>query len=134
MAEEGRGDVRAAIAAVNRAMMATFAQGDAAALAAFYTSDGQILAPHREVLRGPQAIGAFWQGSLDAGFKQLVLDTRELEAHGDTAHEVGEYTIYRAAGELVDRGKYVVIWKRQDGQWKLYLDIANSNLPAAPVR
>jgi ketosteroid isomerase-like protein len=32
---------------------------------------------------------------------------------------------------ITDRGKYVTVWKKQaDGNWKVVVDIFNSNLPA----
>jgi ketosteroid isomerase-like protein len=29
----------------------------------------------------------------------------------------------------LDKGKYIVIWKQEDGQWKLHRDIFNSSMP-----
>ncbi|MFN2131069.1 MAG: YybH family protein, partial [Anaerolineae bacterium] len=77
-----------------------------------------------------QAIQAFWQAVLDAGIKEARLEIREVEAHGDTAIEVGEYTLHGEGGAELDAGKYIVIWKREGGQWKLHRDIFNSSLPA----
>jgi ketosteroid isomerase-like protein len=35
---------------------------------------------------------------------------------------------------MVDKGKYVEIWKKQpDGSWKCAVDMFNSDLPAAPA-
>ena len=30
----------------------------------------------------------------------------------------------------VSRGKYMIIWRREEGQWKLHRDIFNSSMPA----
>jgi len=30
---------------------------------------------------------------------------------------------------MLDKGKYIVIWKKVDGEWKYYRDIFNSDLP-----
>jgi ketosteroid isomerase-like protein len=46
------------------------------------------------------------------------------------AHEVGKYTLMGDGDKVLDSGKYVVIWQRQDGQWKLHRDIWNSSQPA----
>ena len=58
------------------------------------------------------------------------LDTVEAEEHGDTAIEIGKYTLNGEAGNVMDSGKYVVIRKQEDGQWKLHRDIWNSSLSA----
>jgi ketosteroid isomerase-like protein len=64
------------------------------------------------------------------GIAEATLKTIELEAHGDTANEIGAYTLRAGDGGVLDQGKYVVIWKREGGQWKLHRDIWNSSLPA----
>ena len=53
-----------------------------------------------------------------------------VAAAGDMGHHVGTYEI-TAGGEVVDRGKFTEIWRRQDGEWKMAADIWNSDMPAA---
>jgi uncharacterized protein (TIGR02246 family) len=130
MAVERTEDVREAIAAANQNFMRAFARGDAAGMAALYTADGQLLPTHSDVVSGPRAIQEFWQAVMGMGIKEATLETVELEAHGDTAHEVGRYRLSGDAGPL-DHGKYIVIWKREGGQWKLRRDIWNSSVPQA---
>ena len=85
------------------------------------------------MLSGRQAIQEFWQGVIDSGIRGATVETVDLEELGDTAIEVGAYTldIRPAGGEATqDVGKYVIIWKRQaDGSWKWAVDIFNTNLP-----
>jgi ketosteroid isomerase-like protein len=33
-------------------------------------------------------------------------------------------------GKQIDKGKYIVLWKKEDGKWKLFRDCYNSDLPA----
>jgi len=118
-----------AIAAANDEFMAVFGRGDAAGLAALYTADGQLLPPNMDAMVGQAAIQAFWQGAMDMGIQSAQLEIVEVEGHGDTAIEVSKYTL-GAGGQVLDRGKYIVIWKREGGQWKLHRDIFNSSMPA----
>ena len=55
-------ETRAAIAAVNRTFMDNFARQDAAAMAALYTADGQLLPTNSDFVTGPAAIQEFWGG------------------------------------------------------------------------
>jgi ketosteroid isomerase-like protein len=121
---------RAAIEAANAKFSADYAKGDAAAVAAHYTATGQAFPPNGEIARGREAIQKLWKGAMDAGVKGVKLVTLEVEAHGDTAHEVGTYVLVGDAGKTLDNGKYVVIWKRDGGQWKLHRDIWNTSMPA----
>jgi uncharacterized protein (TIGR02246 family) len=123
-------EVRDAIAAADEKFMAAFNRGDAAGLAALYTENGQLLPPNSDFVTGRQAIQAFWQGAMDMGIKSAKLEIVEVEGHGDTAIEVSKYTLSGEAGQVLDTGKYIIIWKQVDGQWKLHRDIFNSSVPA----
>lgn len=123
-------DVRPEIEAANRAFVAMFARGDAAALAAQYTASGQVLPAHKEVVSGTAAITHFWAHIFGMGLTEATLATQEVEAHDDTAYEVGRYTMM-AGDQVADAGKYVVIWKREGGAWRIHRDIWTTDLPAA---
>jgi uncharacterized protein (TIGR02246 family) len=123
-------EVRDAIAAGNEKFMAAFGQGDAAGLAALYTEKGQILPPNGDFVTGKEAIRGFWQALFDMGIKVAELEIVEVEGHGDTAIEVSKYTLKGEGGQVLDKGKYIIIWKQEEGQWKLHRDIFNSSMPA----
>ena len=42
-----------------------------------------------EVVSGRAAIAAFWKVPIEAGLKDIVLETQEVESAGDLAYEVG---------------------------------------------
>ena len=126
--QKEKADVSDAIASVNEKFVAAFSRGDAAGLASLYTENGQVLPPNSDFITGKTAIQGFWQVLLDMGLK-ATLETVELETHGDTAIEVGRYTLEGEGGQTLDEGKYLVVWKQADGQWKLHRDIFNSSLP-----
>ena len=67
---------------------------------------------------------------MDMGVATATLETVELDDHGDTAIEEGRFTLAGADGEVIDRGKYIVVWKNDGGTWKLHKDIWNSSQPA----
>lgn len=131
MTEQVATGVREAIAAANDDFMAAFNRGDAAALAALYTENGQLLPPNSDFVRGRQAIQAFWQGAMDMGIRAANLEIVEAERHGDVVVEVSNYTLLGDAGMELDHGKYIVIWQKEDGDWKLHRDIFNTSVPAS---
>jgi ketosteroid isomerase-like protein len=122
-------DVRAAIEAGSKAFMAAAGRGDAAAIAALYTSTARVLPPGGEAVQGREAIQKLFQGAIDAGMTNLTLTALEVEAHGDTAHDVGTWAVKGKDGATLDSGKYIVIWKNEGGSWRLHRDIWNSNTP-----
>ena len=80
---------------------------------------------------GREAIQAFWLGVHEMGITDGSLETVELSENGDSAWEVGKYTLKSADGTLIDVGKYIVVWKQTNGVWQWHRDIWNSSRPAA---
>jgi len=124
-------EVRTAIEAANAKLCAAVAAGDAAACAAFYTTDACLMVPGADFLRGHEAIAAGFGGMIGGGVKGLELVALEVEAFGDTATEVGTYRVLAEGGAVADHGKYVVVWKNQDGGWYIHRDIINTSVVAA---
>lgn len=122
--------LRAEIEAVNKHFMETFARGDAATLAGAYTEDAQALPPGSQVVEGRPAIEAMWRGIFSLPVKEFQLETREVVGHGDDASEVGRYRLIGNDGTVFEAGKYIVIWRRGEGGWKVYRDIWNADAPA----
>jgi len=121
-------DARAGIEAASRKFEAAAAKGDGAAIAALYTADAMLLPPNSDAIKGSTAISDFWKAAVGAGVV-VKFTIIEVSADGDAAHEVGTYAMETPDGKPLDRGKYLVVWKREGGQWKLHRDIWNSNLP-----
>ena len=118
-----------AIAAANDNFMATYSRGDAPGMAALYTTSGQILPPNGDFVTGRDAIQGFWQSLMDMGVKEVMLESVEVESPGNTAWEVGKFMLHGEGGQMIDQGKYIVIWKKESGQWRLHRDIFNSSMP-----
>lgn len=123
-------DVHEAIASANENFMRTYNVGDAPGMAGFYTADAQILPPNAGIVTGEEAIWAFYQDMLDMGFAEIELRTIELESFGETAVEIADYKLYGEGKAELDQGKCIIIWKKEDREWKMHRDMFNSSNPA----
>jgi uncharacterized protein (TIGR02246 family) len=121
--------IREAIVTANGNFMEAFNSGDAAGVAALYTAEGQLLPGNSDFVTGTQAIQDFWQGVMDMGIKSGKLETIEVGGMGKMAYEVGKYQLFADDDQMLDQGKYIVIWKQVEGVWKLHRDIWNTSMP-----
>ena len=124
-------DIRAQIESVNAQIGNAFKRGDATALANLYTSEAQLLPANSDFVRGTAAIREFWQSAIDTGLASVSVETIEVEGHGDTAIELGRYRLLAAGDVVADQGKYIVVWKNDNGAWKLHRDIWTTSQAAA---
>ncbi|MBC8155035.1 MAG: DUF4440 domain-containing protein [Bacteroidetes bacterium] len=123
-------DRKADIEAANQLFMEAMANG-ATTMGDHYTSDAQLFPPGTDVIEGKQAIGSFWKAVYESGVKRATLETTQAEQDGELVIETGRYTLYGADDTQLDVGKYLVVWKQEDGHWKLHQDIFNTSIPAA---
>jgi uncharacterized protein (TIGR02246 family) len=135
--ERVRPSARSAIEAVNERYVAAYNAGDVATFARVYAPDATLMPSNSAPIQGHEAIGKFWQGGWKMGIRNVKLTTTELDVHGNSAAEVGQYQFDVQAGNGAathDHGKYIVLWKRSpQGQWQWYRDIFNTDVAAAPA-
>ncbi|WP_205499879.1 YybH family protein [Rufibacter psychrotolerans] len=122
-------DITDEIKNLNQKLTTAFNQGDTAGVASLYTKTAQLLPAGSDTVVGREAIGQFWQNALNGGIKGMTLDTVEVEELEQTAIELGLYTLTGEAGQPLDQGKYMAVWKKENGAWKMQKDIWNSNQP-----
>ncbi|MEM7542982.1 MAG: nuclear transport factor 2 family protein [Pseudomonadota bacterium] len=119
----------AAIKAGNKALCAAVGEADGKAARACYTTKAKLITPGAPTYSGNK-IATFWNGAIAMGIKSVSLRTVEVDVQGNTAIEYGAYTLKGARGKKLDNGSYVVVWKKERGQWRLHWDIFNTNNPA----
>ena len=96
------------------------------ALDQVYTQDARILPPGAEMVSGRANIKNFWRSAMDSmGVKAVKLQTVDFEPVGDKGFEIGRARLEFAAGTPPVDVKYVVLWKRENGEWKWHVDIWN---------
>jgi uncharacterized protein (TIGR02246 family) len=106
--------------------------GDWAAVAALYAEDARLMPPNAEAVQGRAAIQAFWEAFPLT--TDIDITSEEVDGRGDLAFDRGSYSVgimpEGTSEPITDRGKYVVVARRQaDGSWLMAIDIFNSNLP-----
>ena len=109
--------------AVTTAVSHDFNEGDALRAAGNYADDAEILPPRNPAIQGKPAIAAWFQANIDK-YISFGNDTNWSVVRGDLAIEQGVYNIRNVrVGQDVEAGKYIRIWKKTNGSWKLYRDM-----------
>jgi ketosteroid isomerase-like protein len=121
------------IDSINQKFTEQVFNGDSVALASHYWPDGEIMLSNSESVKGKDAV-PIWGELIRMGVKHFSFQTTDITLGGDLLVETGTYEMKAADQKLIDRGKYVVVWKFKDGEWKLFRDIGNSSLSVPPAK
>ena len=117
---------KAEIEAVNTKWMEFFNKGDFAGVASLYTVDATAFPPGSAMVQGRTAIAAMWKSIAEqvSDPKVTTLDVKSLGP--SAAREIGTFSL-KTKGPTPKEvtGKYVVVWEKVGGDWKLAADIWN---------
>ncbi len=96
-------------------------EGDSVALTNMYTKDAQMgTVKGDEIL---SAIGKWIRSGIKNDSRHVTFKRTTLTADDDLLIETGIGEARSDNGELKYTFRYVVVWKKEDGTWKLYRDI-----------
>ena len=107
---------------------------DSAAMVNNFTKDGKIFPPNNDPIVGRDAIASFVSAVLKFGIKEYKDEISALYGNEDNLIDEGMYTMGDGKGNTVDKGKYIAIWRKEGGDWKIYSYMYNSSLPAVPLK
>lgn len=111
------------IDSINTKFTEQIRNGDSVALASHYATDAELLLSNSEPIKG-KGILSVWGSAIRSGLKDMTFTTTDLTGCNDFLIETGYFEI-KENDNKVNKGKYVVVWKQQNGEWKLYRDIVN---------
>jgi len=120
---------KAQIEAANAKWVEFFDKGDFDGIASLYTVDATAVPPDSSIVKGRAAIAGMWKRMAEQ-VSDPKLTTIDVERLGSSVvHEIGTFrfkTKGTAPKEIT--GKYVVVWKKVGGDWKLATDFWNRGM------
>ena len=106
---------------------------DVARAVMFYAPEAVEMASNTPIVKGRDAIQRWYESWLLDPKNRIEFATEAIEVAGagDLAYERGTYRFFTKteSGEDEDVGKYLTVWRKIDGQWKVLADMANSDRP-----
>jgi ketosteroid isomerase-like protein len=100
---------------------------DTAFLNAIFSKDAKIYAPNSEMVTGSAAIAAGNAEWVSYGIEEFSEESISFYGNEDFLIDEGIY--YLSYSGIVDKGSYINIWKKENGDWKISSNIWNTDLP-----
>ena len=127
-----------AIRAVANEYMAAFNAHDPDRLVAVHAPDALVMISNSPLASGSSAIRSAFADFFKAGAPSLSFTPTRIDVVSPTvANDVGTYilTLDTPQGKVTDRGNYVTVWHKINGQWRIAVDapVSTTPLPAPAV-
>ena len=117
----------AAITGRARELSAAVEAGDSAAAAQIFTRDAMLsTSGPGGMATGRTAIESLWRSAFQGGVKGLELLPSHFEGGGDLKVETGTYRVLGASRTEFVRGDYLIVWKKEEGAWRIHRDFASA--------
>ena len=124
-------NAKSEIEAANQVTMDAFAKGDSVGIANTYLEDAKLMFTGMPAVVGRAGIQSIYSGFIKSGVSKIEIKTNQVWGSEDILAEDGSKTIY-VKDQVVGQEKFIVLWKKVEGKWKIMRDIANSDLAAQP--
>jgi ketosteroid isomerase-like protein len=122
-------EAKKAIAASNAIYFESFVKNDASIFVERYAEDACIMAPNAPAMCGREAASAFFKTAYEEfGLKNGKFITTAVYGDGkEYVTEEGLWQSFNGGGDLIDDGKFLVLWKKTSTGWKMFRDSFSSN-------
>jgi ketosteroid isomerase-like protein len=104
--------------------------GDSLNLVNHFTSDCVVLPPNGEQIVGKAAIIPAVMSFSKMGIKKFTDETTRVLGGSNYIIEEGNYFFGGENNSTLDKGKYLCVWKKEGGEWRVCSNMWNTSLPA----
>ena len=120
---------KTAISEEQQKFTVALSKSDSIGYSSIMHSQAIVFPPNMEPITGQEKLVSFAYNSFKYGVSGIALQTTEIWGDQDLIVAVGTYDLKGKDGTTMDKGKYIELWKDDNGQWKLYRDMWNSSMP-----
>lgn len=102
---------------------------DTAFLNNCFTEDARVYPPNSEVVTGKADIARLNYEWVSYDIHEFREVSTSFYGNEEYLIDEGTYSLSYGEGPVTDKGKYVNIWKNENGTWKIFSNIWNTSLP-----
>ncbi|MEO6682992.1 MAG: nuclear transport factor 2 family protein [Ginsengibacter sp.] len=124
---------RASIEQSNLRFMNAFKESNPEEMANCFMKNGVIMIDGFPSIEGREAIAQYFTEVMKNGVKKYELETKNIWGDSSILVEEGIYKLTGTKKKEVGKGKYIVLWKPEAGNWKMFRDIWASDFPSSAL-
>ncbi|MEO6948977.1 MAG: nuclear transport factor 2 family protein [Ginsengibacter sp.] len=123
----------ASIKQSNQRYMKAFKTSDSVEVSNCFSKEGRLMIADTPAIEGRDDIMEYFASLMRNGIKGFELKSEKIWGDSSILAEVGTYEMVDSNRNKVDKGKYIVLWKPESGNWKMFRDSYTSDLKKQEV-
>jgi len=130
---QSEADMKAKFNELNKKFSQMMLDNDLEGMLSYYADDFISMPSYQPALRSFDAMRESHKQQHEMGMKVTAFEliATDVIVEGNMAVEIGTYTISMempGMGAIDDQGKYMNVWQKQGGDWKLKADMWNTDM------
>ncbi len=130
---QGEADMKAKFNELNKKFSKMMVDNDLEGMLNYYAENPISMPSYQPMLRGLDAMRESHKQQHEMGMKMTAFEliATDVIVEGNIAIEIGTYTVSMdmpEMGSIDDHGKYMNVWEKQGGDWKIRADIWNTDM------
>lgn len=118
----------ASITQSNRRYMKAFKAADSVEVSNSFSKEAKLMIADTPAIEGRDEIMEYFASIMRKGIRSFDLKSKNIWGDSSILAEEGTYEMSDSNDRTVDKGKYIVLWKPEGGNWKMYRDTYTSDL------
>jgi ketosteroid isomerase-like protein len=124
--------VKAVVEKANKTYGDRFTNNDSRFYQDRYCKDVVIFPANHARVVGVDSIRAYYYNGGQNKELTILITTTDFYGSLDLVVEEGDYDFPDGKGGSSDKGKFMALWKQEEGKWKLFREIWNTDLEPVP--
>ena len=123
------------ISQVIEELRTAFNAKDPGKAAALYSTTGVVMPPNRALMRGRRFVEQYYADRFGEGASDLEIMAADISGQGTLAYASGDYRLNltpKDGAAKRDRGKFLWVFQKQNGQWLIEYVIFSSDFSTPP--
>lgn len=112
----------------NRAFTQAHITGDLQILNDYFTEDARVQPPNSKIVIGKEAISKLNAEYVSYDIHEFNEETHKFYGNEDFLIDEGSYFMIFGEDSLYDKGKYINVWIKEQGEWRVSSNIWNSDI------
>jgi ketosteroid isomerase-like protein len=120
-------EVKAIIDEANKVYGERLTRNDATYFAEKYTATACTMPPNMGRICGRDNIQKYFYNEGKNTDVKLIVTAQDVSGGEDLVVETGSYSVTDPKGNVLEKGKFIATWKKEDGKWKMHSEIWSSD-------
>lgn len=106
-----------------------FNKGDSIRISNFYAKDAKMMLPNEKAVTSREKIRSVFHHWFQAGTPTFTMKTIDIWGNDEMMIAEKEFSFSDEKGTIIDSGKSLEYYIKEDGDWKIFRDCYNSDFP-----